>query len=259
MAIAAVQLPGRLSSLPFFLTAWVLSYLAPHLLVATLDDFIGAAMVTASAAAWQVEGWAMWVGVLPALYAGGQWLLMRRCLANPVPWVAAIYVGTLLSRVGTMLIPVSDPRLLFADPLLREVVLMLVSIVGASAAVTLVNAVPVGLCFGLTMAIPQAIVLPAARRARIVWFAVMFLAELASTVLFESLYRFFQLNLVGSFQRDLVGSPLDPGFWVSVITLNYVPRLCAWLLVAVVGGLMMHAVLRRRLGAVDDRLYARFD
>lgn len=251
MAIAAVQLPGRLSSLPFFLTAWVLSYLAPHLLVATLDDFIGAAMVTASAAAWQVEGWAMWVGVLPALYAGGQWLLMRRCLANPVPWVAAIYVGTLLSRVGTMLIPVSDPRQLFADPLLWDVVLMLVSVVGASAAMTLVNAVPVGLCFGLTMAIPQAIVLPAARRARIVWFVVMFLVELASTVLFESLYRFFQLNLVGS--------SLDPGFWVSVITLNYVPRLCAWLLVAVVGGLMMYAVLRRRLGAVDDRLYARFD
>jgi hypothetical protein len=251
MVTAAVQLPERLRFLPLFLALWVLSYLAPHLLAAVADLFLQFALIAGSPTAPDIAYWVLWVGLLPVAYAWAQWLLMRRCLSTALPWALAVFVGTLLARLGTALIGDIDPRLLFDSPLLLPVLMALADLFGASLAVTALTALPSGLCFGVATSVPQALVLPASKLRRAFWIAVMFPTEYASTMLGEGLYRAFQPSM-----SDLIS---DGAFWSRVIALNFVPRTCAWLLTAVVSGLLMHAVLRRSSGRVGDQLYARFD
>ncbi len=76
--------------------------------------------------------------------------------------------------------------------------------------------------------------------------------EYASTALGEGLYRVMRMamfDLTGSFDTLLP----------RLVVVNFAPRLCAWLLTAVVSGLLMHAVLRRRAGRMGDQVYAQFD
>jgi hypothetical protein len=251
MVTAAVQLPERLRFLPLFLALWVLSYLAPHLLAAVADLFLQFALIAGSPTASDIGTWVVWVGLLPVAYAWAQWLLMRRCLSTAIPWALAVFVGTLLARLGTALIGDIDTRLLFDSRLLLPVLMALADLLGASLAVTALTALPSGLCFGVATSVPQALVLPASKLRRALWIAVMFPTEYASTMLGEGLYRAFRPSM-----SDLIS---DGAFWSRVIALNFVPRTCAWLLTAVVSGLLMHAILRRSSGRVGDQLYARFD
>src|SRR4030095_9101340 len=121
MVTAAVQLPERLRFLPLFLALWVLSYLAPHLLAAVADLFLQFALVAGSPAASEIGTWIVWVGLLPVAYAWAQWLLMRRALSTALPWALAVFVGTLLARLGTALIGDIEPRLLIESRLLLQV------------------------------------------------------------------------------------------------------------------------------------------
>jgi multidrug efflux pump subunit AcrB len=83
---------------------------------------------------------------------------------------------------------------------------------------------------------------------RIVWIAVMIPTGYASTALGEGLFR--------TVQTAMVTLAASPGLFVA---LAFAPRICAWLLAAVVSGLLMHAILRRRAGSASGQLYARFD
>jgi hypothetical protein len=78
------------------------------------------------------------------------------------------------------------------------------------------------------------------------------MTEFASTILAEGLYRSFQLSLY---------DPLSGGslFWIRLLAISFVPRIAAWLLTAVVSGVLMHVVLRRGAARAGDQLYARFD
>ena len=251
MVTAAVQLPERLRFLPLFLALWVLSYLAPHLLAAVADLFLQFALVAGSPTALDIPYWVVWVGLLPVAYAWAQWLLMRRCLSTALPWALAVFAGTLMARLGMALIGNLEPRLLLHSPLLPQVYMALANVFGSTLAMLALIVLPSGLCFGLGTSVPQALVLPASKLRRALWIAVMFPTEYASTMLGEGLYRAFRPSM-----SDLIS---DGAFWSRVIALNFVPRTCAWLLTAVVSGLLMHAILRRSSGRVGDQLYARFD
>ena len=250
MIIAAVQLPGRLRFLPVFLALWVLSFLVPHLLAAVANLFLQIARVTGSSTAADIGEWVVWVGLLPAAYAWAQWLLMRRCLSTAIPWAAAVFVGTLAGRLGQALIGDPDPRLLASSHLLMPVFMALTSVFGATLAAVALMVLPVGLCFGVATSLPQALVLPASKLWRALWIAVILPTEYVSTVLGEGLYRSLRLSY----------DPFSGGSsWIRLIAINFVPRTCAWLLIAVVSGVLMHVVLRRAAGRVGDQFYARFD
>src|SRR5262245_49442260 len=113
-------------------------------------------------------------------------------------------------------------------------------------------ALPAGLCFSVATSVAQALVLPASKLWRALWIALILPTEFASTVLAEGLYRNLQASLFGPFSGGSV-------FWIRVLTINFVPRIAAWLLIAVVSGVLMYVVLRRATGRVGDQLYARFD
>ncbi len=251
MVTAAVQLPERLRFLPLFLALRVLSYLAPYLLAAVADRFLQFALIAGSPTALDIGTWVVWVGLLPVAYAGAQWLLMRRCLSTALPWALAVFVGTLLARLGTALIGDPDPLLLSRSRLLMHVLMALMDVLGPTLAAIALIVLPSGLCFGVATSVTQALVLPASKLWRALWIAVMFPTEYASTMLAEGLYRAFRPGM-----SDLIS---DGAIWGRVIALNFVPRTCAWLLTAVVSGLLMHAILRQRSGRVGDQLYARFD
>jgi hypothetical protein len=253
MVTAVVQLPGRLHSLPFFLAAWLLSYLAPHLLTAATGLLFEVATTAASPVVAQVGYWVVWIGLLPALFAWAQWLLMRRCLSSAIPWAIAVFAGTLLARIGYALVWV-DPALVFRSPLAMDVIVALLPMLGATFAAVAVAALPSGLLFGVATAVPQAIVLPASKGMRTLWIAIMIPTEYASTVLGEGLYYVMR---TGTYRYDAVTSawPLSE----HLIMINFAPRIAAWFLTAIVSGLLMHAVLRRRAGSAHDRLYAQFD
>jgi hypothetical protein len=251
MATAAVQLPERLRFLPVFLALWVLSYLAPHLLAVIAGLFLQVASVTGSPMVADIGAWVVWVGLLPAAYAWAQWLLMRRCLSTAIPWAVAVLVGAFLGRLGQALIDDPDPRLLFGRQVLMPVFMALTSVFGAKWAMAALMALPSGLCFGVATSIPQALVLPASKLWRALWIAVILPTEFASTVLAEGLYRSFQLSL-----DPFSGGSLP---WIRLLAITFVPRIAAWLLTAVVSGVLMYVILRRGAGRAGDQLYARFD
>jgi hypothetical protein len=228
----------------------VLSYLAPHLLAAIAGLFLQVASVTGSPTVADIGAWVVWVGLLPAAYAWAQWLLMRRCLSTAIPWAVAVLVGAFLGRLAQALIGDPDPRLLFARQVLTPVFMALTSVFGATWAMSALMVLPTGLCFGVATSVPQALVLPASKLWRALWIAVILPTEFASTVLAEGLYRSFQLSL-----DPFAGSLL----WIRLLAINFVPRIAAWLLTAVVSGVLMYVVLRRGAGRAGDQLYARFD
>ena len=195
--------------------------------------------------------WVVWVGLLPAAYAWAQWLLMRRCLSTAIPWAVAVLVGAFLGRLGQALIGDPHPRLLFGSQMPNPVVMALASVIGANWAMAMLTALPTGLCFGVATSVPQALVLPASKRWRALWIAVILPTEFASTVLGEGLHRSFQLSLIPFSSGSLL--------WIQLLAIHFVPRLAAWLLIAVASGVLMHIVLRRGAGRVGDQLYARFD
>ena len=100
--VTAVQLPERLRFLPVFLGLWLLSYLGPHLLAAGADVALLLSLQLGLIAPVELHigEWVIWVGLLPALYAWAQWLLMRRCLSTAIPWALAVFAGTLLAPRG---------------------------------------------------------------------------------------------------------------------------------------------------------------
>jgi hypothetical protein len=250
MITTAVQLPERLRFLPIFLALWVLSYIAPHLLAAVADLFLQVARFTGSSTAADIGEWVVWVGLLPAAYAWAQWLLMRHCLSTAVSWALAVFVSALLGRLGVALIGDLDPRVVFGSHLLKPVFIALTSVFGATWALVALTVLPTGLCFGAATSIPQALVLPASKLWRALWIAVILPTEYASTVLGQGLYRSLRLGY----------DPLtDRSPWIRLIAISFVPRTCAWLLIAVVSGVLMHVILRRGAGRVGDQLYARFD
>jgi len=248
MVTVAVQLPGRLRSLPFFLSAWIVSYLAPHLSAAVVDPVVQIALKIASPDASEVGSRIVWVGLLPALYAWAQWLLMRRCLSTAVPWALAVLVGTFLAAIGRMLIGYLDPRLLFDSYLFYEIFWILVALFGFTFVTIAVAVLPIGLFLGVATSLPEAIALPGSGRMRLVWIAVMIPTEYVSTILGEGLYRVMPIS-------DTVTAVGLGG----EIAINIAPRICAGLLTAVVSGLLMHAILRRRATKGGDHLYSRFD
>jgi hypothetical protein len=249
MVTTVVQLPERLRFLPLFLALWVLSYLGPHLLAAVADMFLQVVRIVGSPTASDIGMWVVWVGLLPVAYAWAQWLLMRRCLSPAIPWALAVFVGTLLARLGWALLGDLDPNLLFRHPLLMDVFMALTSVVGATFSTTALMVLPTALCFGVATSVPQALVLPASKLWRALWIAVVLPTEFASTVLGVGLYRSFQLMY----------DPLSGGVWGMLIVLNFVPRISGWLLTAVVSGVLMHVILRRSSGRVGEQLYTRFD
>lgn len=248
----AVQLPERLRFLPVFLALWVLSYLAPHLLAAIAGLFLQVASVTGSPTVADIGAWVLWVGLLPAAYAWAQWLLMRRCLSTAIPWAVAVLVGAFLGRLGQALMGDPSPRLPIGSEMLMPAFMALASVLGAKWAAAVLMVLPTGLCFGVATSVPQALVLPASKRWRALWIAVILPTEFASTVLAEGLHRSLQLSLYDPFS----GGSL---FWIRILAINFVPRLAAWLLTAVASGVLMYVVLRRGAGRVGDQLYARFD
>jgi hypothetical protein len=250
MPTAAVQLPERLRFLPLFLALWVLSYCAPHLLAAVADLLLQFALIAEPPARLDIAEWVLWVGLLPAAYAWAQWLLMRRCLSTAVPWALAVFVGTLLARLGTGLIGDPGPRFLLDSWVPMGVLLALTEVLGATLAALALITFPSGLCFAVGTSVPQALVLPASKLWRVLWIAVMFPTEYASTMVGEGLHRHF---------RSMSDPLSEEGIWGQLIAINFVPRTSAWLITAVVSGLLMHAVLRRGSGKVADHLYARFD
>jgi hypothetical protein len=131
-----------------------------------------------------------------------------------------------------------------------SVFMALTSVVGATVAMVALMVLPTGLCFGVATSVPQALVLPASKLWRALWIAVILPTEYVSTVLGESLYRSLKLG----YDPLTGGSP-----WIQLIAISFVPRTCAWLLTAVVSGVLMHAILRRAPGRVGDQVYARFD
>ncbi len=250
MVTTAVQLPERLRFLHIFLALWVLSYLGPHLLAAVADLFLEFTLIAKSPTALEIGRWVVWVGLLPVAYAWAQWLLMRRCLSPAIPWALAVFVGTLLARLGQSLLPGLDPNLLFRHPLLMDVIMALTSVVGATFSTTALMFFPTALCFGVATSVPQALVLPAPKLWRALWIAVVLPTEFASTVLGAGLYRSLQVMDV----------PLTSGgLWVKLIAINFVPRISGWLLTAAVSGLLMYVILQRSSGRVGEQLYTRFN
>jgi hypothetical protein len=251
MVEASVDIPNRPRSLPRFLALWVASYLAPVLL--TLAAVVG--VLVAGAARNDDPGRyaAMIVSLclLPAGFAFGQWVLMRRYLRKRALWSAATLAGAVLGQLANLFVPEATGETLGSFPQLNWVFTIVGRILGWEIAADTMTTLPVALCFGAAWSIPQGLALPGPRAAKMMWMSVMMLTAFAVVVMIKTLSRELLEAQVLNF------SPAR--FWIFSVARFLLPTILGWLILSLVSGSMMYWNLRRGSAAGITRVYERFD
>jgi hypothetical protein len=222
---AHVPLPNRPRSLPRFLSLWLASYLAPWG-AAILARLTGIAHGPASV---EYAETLVWFGVIPIGLAFGQWILMRRYIRNALRWAGATFVGALLAQSSRIIVG---------------------STLGWEIPPDLPTMLVWALCYGAAWSVPQGLVLPGPRSAKMVWFIALMLTGILSVLLRTNLSHVLAQGLFFAYE--------ETGYWIGPAA-GYVPPISRWLILSLVSGSTMYWSLRRDSVAGISRVYARFD
>jgi hypothetical protein len=246
---ANLSLPNRPRSPLPFLGLWLASCLAPHFLTT-----VAALLVVLAAYASTPDGgqsWAsiVWLCLFPIGLAFSQWLLMRRYVANPLPWTVATFGAALLGQLANRFVPEFTGDTIGNVPQLIWVFGILDRAFGFAIAAATLTGFPPALCYGLAWSLPQGLALPGARFAKIVW-----IATLMPT-------GFVLMVIAKAMSNELLDASVEYVFhyWFSTVGAYVLPVLASWATLSLVSGSLMYWNLRRRLDAGDGQVYARFD
>jgi hypothetical protein len=251
MVDADPVLPSRPQSLRGFLAAWLATYLAPLLLTwAAVFVAVVSRLVGTPDTARHVSS-ILWLSMFPVGLAFSQWLLMRRCVPDARPWGIATFVAALLAQLSHLFVPVVTVDTVRAFPQLMWVTDLIISIFGLSIGFDVLAVLLIALCVGAAWSIPQALVLPGSRLARGVWSVALLLTGFLTVVMVTA--------LSGELLRAVVFRPSAYWNWIPMAASHLLPTILGWLVLALIGGLIMHWTLRRSSSAGNSQVYARFD
>src|SRR5882672_18127 len=207
---ANLSLPNRPRSLLPFLGLWVASYLAPLFLTSVAAFLVVLRAYASTPDGGQSRASIVWLCLFPIGLAFSQWLLMRRYVANPLPWTVATFGAALLGQLANRFVPEFTGDTVGNVPQLIRVFRVLEHAFGFEIAAATLTEFPPALCYGVAWALPQGLALPGLRFAKIVWiatlmptgFVLMVMAKALSNELLDASVEFvfhYWISTVGAY------------------------------------------------------------
>jgi hypothetical protein len=249
MVGANLALPNRPRSLWRFLALWLASYLAPVVVASMLAALIVVAGRITSLVIARYGVFCIWLVLLPAGGACGQWMWARAYLPNALRWTTAIFTAALLGQISVMFVPEATAKAIATVSPLSWLFRFLRATLGGTTAADALTVLPIAICFGVAWAIPPALVIPGARSVRVAWAMAHMVIGAIVVVGAKTLPEQF---LLGLFSYPVTSA-------IALVAVYGLPVLLGWITLSLVGGSIMYWSLRRGSSVAISQVYARFD